>query len=94
MAVHKIKKKHKTAGTVWDEIENVYIGYRIDVWFEGKRYRNKTFPTRKEAEGFIAALKLEEKSLSDDELVEIFVAVREKTMSFSEFKQAIKNFER
>ena len=98
MAIIVLEKKNKTAGTMWQSEKGCYVGYRIDVRIHGKRYRNKTFPTRREAEGFIAELKIEEKiektGLSDDELIELFIGVREKTVNFTDFKEIVKRFQR
>ena len=98
MAVKQIKSKRNRAGTVWNADENLFIGYRIDVWIHGKRYRNNIFPSRREAESYIETLKLEEKiekrGLTDDELIELFIGVREKRVKFSEFKEAVKAFQR
>ena len=97
MAVKQIKSKRNRAGTVWNTGENLFVGYRIDVWIHGKRYRNNIFPTRREAERFIENLKLEEKiekrGLSDDELVDLFVGIREKTVKFAEFKERINAYQ-
>lgn len=98
MAVKEVRYKKKRVGAAWHSEIGCYVGFRIDVRLNGQRIRNNCFPTRREAEEFIENLKLEEKiekrGLSDDELVNLFVGVREKTIGFAEFKSKIKAFQR
>src|SRR5687767_2262487 len=96
MAVKRIETKRNRVGTRFCEHKKCFIGYKIDVWIGGKRYRHHTFPTRKEAENFIGKLKLEEKAESlnftDDSITEIFLAVREKRIGLSEFKEHLTEY--
>lgn len=58
MAITIIEYKKKRSGTRYNPDKKCYVGYRIDVWINNVRYRNKRFPTRKEAETYIDNLKL------------------------------------
>lgn len=58
MAIKAVEYKKKRPGTVYHPDKKCYIGYRIDVWINNVRYRNKRFPTRKKAEDYIDELKL------------------------------------
>jgi hypothetical protein len=96
MAVKKIETKRNRIGTRFCEKRGLFVGYKIDVWINGKRYRNRIFPTKKEAENFIGKLKLEESAekfnFTDDSIVEIFLAVREKRIGLSEFKKHLTDY--
>lgn len=61
MSVTPVEYKHKRSGTRFNPDKNCFIGWRIDVRINGKRYRNKRFETKKQAETFIDTLKLEHK---------------------------------
>ena len=58
MAITAVEYKKKRTGTRYNADKKCYIGYRIDVWVNNVRYRNKRFPTRKEAENYIDSLKI------------------------------------
>ncbi len=58
MAITPVEYKKKRSGTTYNPDKKCYIGYRIDVWVNNVRYRNKRFPTRKAAENYIDSLKL------------------------------------
>lgn len=58
MAITLVEYKKKRSGTRYHEEKKCYIGYRIDVWVNNVRYRNKRFPTRDAAEKYIDTLKL------------------------------------
>lgn len=59
MAVTQVEYKKKRLGTRYHADKKAWIGYRIDVRINNHRYRNKRFPTQREAEKFIEQLKLE-----------------------------------
>ncbi len=64
MAIKVIKFQNKRIGTVWNEAENCYVGFRADFRFNKKRYRDNCFATRLEAENFIEDVKAEKIDLS------------------------------
>ena len=59
MAITRVEYKNKKSGTRYHADKRKWIGYKIDVRAGGRRYRNRRFPTKKEAEDFIEALKRE-----------------------------------
>jgi hypothetical protein len=59
MAIEAIEYKHQKTGTRYHSEKKAWIGYRVDVYIHGTRYRNCRFPTKNEAEKYVESLKLE-----------------------------------
>ncbi len=81
-------------------------GKTVAVWDARKRYKNsigankekfRRCRSQKEANAALInfeneiAFELKENRFSDDELIEIFIAVREQKITFSEFKEKVLN---
>lgn len=86
MAVNKLKYKNPLKGTIWNETEGAFIGYRINVLINKKRYRNRRFPSQAEAEKHIEYLK---RGFNDKYLVKLYLAVTDKKISFRKFKEIV-----
>lgn len=56
MKIEKVEFKNRKDHLRYDSTKKVYVGYKIDVRFARKRYRD-TFKTRGEAERFVDALR-------------------------------------
>lgn len=61
MAIRKITSKKKKQGWRYDSATGEFYSYRADFRINGKRIREKGFPTVKEAEKFLDSAKLNQK---------------------------------
>lgn len=61
MAITKVFSERPRTGWKFDARQGKYFSFKIDVYFGGRRIREKGFQTRREAEAVIAKLKLLEK---------------------------------
>jgi hypothetical protein len=88
MAVKRVKYKKQRQGTRWCAQSSSFVGWRIDIRQDGKRLRNAVFETKKEAEIYIGKqLVNDSQVLNEDELLELFLAVRSRQIGFSKFKE-------
>jgi hypothetical protein len=88
MAVKKVKYKHQRAGTRFDAQSKCFIGWRVDFYLDGKRQRNRCFPSKREAETYIGKqLNGKIPRLNEDELLEVFLSIRSKKIGYAKFKE-------
>lgn len=86
MAIKKVKYKKRRVGTRFDAHQGCFVGWRVDYYQNGKRLRNKCFASKAEAEKYIGK-QLNGETMSEDELLNLFLAIRSKQIGFSKFKE-------